>query len=99
PKREVPPSLVRVVRHCLEKSPEDRFQSMTDVAFFLDALPATEDRETSAAERSQPRRQWRRWMALAALGVLLAAAITIWQLPRSDEVWQNPLANAHIERV
>jgi eukaryotic-like serine/threonine-protein kinase len=35
--RGVPPSLSRVVRHCLEKQPEDRFQSARDVAFALEA--------------------------------------------------------------
>jgi len=99
PKREVPPALVRVVRHCLEKSREDRFQSIADVAFYLEALPAAADRETSAAERARPRGRGRRWMAVTAAGIALAAAITIWQVRWSDEVWENPLANAHIERV
>ena len=98
-KREVPPALVRVVRHCLEKNREERFQSMADVAFYLDSLPAAADRETSAAQRAQPRSRGRRWMALAAAGIALAAAITIWQVQRPAEVWDNPLANAHIERV
>src|SRR5882724_4284868 len=99
PKREVPPALVRVIRHCLEKSREDRFQSIADVAFYLEALPAAADRETSAAERARPRGRGRRWMAVTAAGIALAAAITIWQVRWSDEVWENPLANAHIERV
>ena len=33
--RTVPPALERVVRHCLEKNPEERFQSARDVAFNL----------------------------------------------------------------
>jgi len=36
--RTVAPALERVVWHCLEKSPERRFQSATDVAFALEAL-------------------------------------------------------------
>src|SRR4051812_3080659 len=39
----VPPALDRVVRHCLEKSPEARFHSASDLAFQL---------ETELAERS-----------------------------------------------
>jgi eukaryotic-like serine/threonine-protein kinase len=36
--RNVPPALDRIVRHCLEKSPEARFHSASDVAFNLEAL-------------------------------------------------------------
>ena len=34
----IPPALQRVVHRCLEKSPEQRFQSASDLAFALDAL-------------------------------------------------------------
>jgi len=33
--REVSPALERIVRHCLEKNPEERFQSAHDLAFDL----------------------------------------------------------------
>jgi len=33
-----PPGLDKLVRRCLEKDPDDRFQSARDVAFALDAL-------------------------------------------------------------
>jgi eukaryotic-like serine/threonine-protein kinase len=36
--RLTPPALERIVRHCLEKNPEERFQSARDVAFDLEAL-------------------------------------------------------------
>jgi serine/threonine protein kinase len=34
----IPPALHRVVHRCLEKNPEQRFQSASDLAFALDAL-------------------------------------------------------------
>ena len=34
----VPPALERVVRRCLEKSPDERFHSARDVAYAIDAL-------------------------------------------------------------
>ena len=37
----VPPALQRVVLRCLEKNPEQRFQSASDLAFALEALPDT----------------------------------------------------------
>ena len=36
--RHVPPALERIVRHCLEKNPAQRFQSAGDLAFNLEAL-------------------------------------------------------------
>src|SRR4029453_9757718 len=36
--RRIPESLDRIVRHCLEKSPEARFHSASDIAFHLEAL-------------------------------------------------------------
>ena len=36
--RNVPPGLDRIVRHCLEKSPTQRFQSTGDLAFDLESL-------------------------------------------------------------
>lgn len=36
--RSISPSLERITRHCLEKSPEQRFQSARDLAFDLEAL-------------------------------------------------------------
>ncbi|MEP6994073.1 MAG: protein kinase [Acidobacteriota bacterium] len=39
--RRVPESLDRIVRHCLEKSPEARFHSASDIAFDLEAISGT----------------------------------------------------------
>src|SRR5512132_1348772 len=36
--REIHPGLDRIVRHCLEKNPEERFESARDVAFDLETL-------------------------------------------------------------
>ena len=38
--RDLPPGLDRVVRHCLEKRPGERFQSARDLAFALETLSA-----------------------------------------------------------
>src|SRR5271163_3596085 len=45
--RNVPPALERMVRHCLEKNPAQRFQSAGDLAFNLEAL--TESSVASSA--------------------------------------------------
>ena len=46
--RSVPPALDRIVRHCLEKNPEERFQSARDVAFALGALSGSSSSATGA---------------------------------------------------
>ncbi|MGH9317949.1 MAG: protein kinase domain-containing protein [Thermoanaerobaculia bacterium] len=39
--RRIPEALDRIVRHCLEKSPEARFHSASDIAFDLEAISGT----------------------------------------------------------
>lgn len=41
PHHPISPALDRIVRRCLEKSPEQRFQSARDLAFALEALSGT----------------------------------------------------------
>jgi Tol biopolymer transport system component len=51
-----PPALDRIVRRCLEKSPDERFQSARDLAFALEALSGASGAEsavTSAPRRSR----------------------------------------------
>jgi len=38
---DLPPTLDRIVRHCLEKNPAERFQTARDVAFALEAFSGT----------------------------------------------------------
>src|SRR5579864_1969902 len=49
----VPPGLQRIVHRCLEKNPEQRFQSASDLAFALEALsdPGTSPSRTLNRER------------------------------------------------
>ena len=78
-----PPGLDRVVRRCLEKRPEDRFQSAHDLSLALEVaasspapLPPPPRSEASGARP----RLWPRW-AVAAVVVLLvaAAALAVWR--------------------
>jgi eukaryotic-like serine/threonine-protein kinase len=72
--RSVPPVLERIVRHCLEKNPEERFQSARDVAFALGSISGSSGTDTLAAGAEPKRRflshRWR-WLVLAAAGLLL----------------------------
>ena len=75
--RNVPPALERIVRHCLEKNPAQRFQSASDVAFSLEALTEISTASRSGAQAiAAPLPARRRWL-LPALGTLLAAALCV----------------------
>ena len=65
------PGLERVLRHCLEKKPTDRFQSARDLAFALSATSGSQ--ATSAVHATTPTNRARiAWIALPMLLALLA---------------------------
>ncbi len=52
--RPVPPALERVVRRCLERNPEERFQSAQDLAFGLEAFSEAGAAPPRRPERASP---------------------------------------------
>jgi hypothetical protein len=72
--RAVSPALERIVQHCLEKNPEARFHSASDIAFDLEHISGTSGTTARVAPVRvvQPRR--RRLIGLAA-GLALAGAV------------------------
>jgi hypothetical protein len=74
--RAVPPALDRIVRHCLEKAPEDRFQSCRDLVFDLESLSGSSTSGAAAplAAASERRRRARTLGAAAAIALLAVAA-------------------------
>ncbi|HEV8658401.1 MAG TPA: protein kinase [Thermoanaerobaculia bacterium] len=66
-----PPALDRVIRHCLEKHPEARFQSARDLAFDLEAIS---DPSTPSGSRQRVAAQRRRLVPIL-LALIVAAAI------------------------
>jgi hypothetical protein len=76
--KDIHPGIDRIVRHCLEKSPEERFESARDVAFDLEALsgisaPSAARARTLPAERS--RRPWGLLAATALVSAAIAALV------------------------
>jgi hypothetical protein len=70
-----PPGLRRVVHRCLEKSPEQRFQSASDMAFALEALSDTGMAPSTGSHAHLAEPASRRGIAIAGaiLAVLLGA--------------------------
>jgi Tol biopolymer transport system component len=82
--RHLPPGLERVVRHCLEKRPEDRFQSARDLAFDLQSVSAASGSGPAPALAGPGARRGVR-AALRALLLLLPAAAAFWAGRESAE--------------
>jgi serine/threonine protein kinase/Tol biopolymer transport system component len=84
----VAPALQGIVRHCLEKKRERRFQSAIDVAFALETLSSTSQSSGGLVEtRVAPNRFTREHLAWAVAGLFLlttiAAAIFLYSRPSS----------------
>jgi hypothetical protein len=86
PGREISPGLERVVRHCLEKNPEERFQSARDLAFALEvALPAAVGvAPVAATPASQARRRLAVILGRTGVAALMAAAAIAGYLLHSN---------------
>jgi eukaryotic-like serine/threonine-protein kinase len=85
----IPPALQRTVHRCLEKSPEQRFQSAADLAFALEAL--SDPAASSSTLRIEPaaRRGWRSGVLAVSLVLLAVAAVIWWRVPAPMPVVQG----------
>ncbi len=82
--RPVSPSLERIVRRCLEKNPEQRFQSARDLSFALSALSGTEASTAVRAAAAATRRiSLLPWLATAL--ALVAVAAATWFVARRPQ--------------
>jgi len=80
--RPVPPSLDRIVRRCLEKRPEQRFQSAKDLSFALSALSGTDSSAAARIVKAQTKVPAWLWAA-AGLLVVVGALLTWFVTNRS----------------
>jgi eukaryotic-like serine/threonine-protein kinase len=71
--RTISPALERIARHCLEKNPEQRFQSARDLAFDLEALSQYSGSSAGAVAKPTAVQRVRRLQIPIALVLLLLA--------------------------
>src|SRR5436309_2494069 len=71
---KVRPALDRIVRRCLEKQPNQRFQDTSDVAFALEALSGTATHLVDAAVQTRPSSRLTQRL-VPALALVAAVAI------------------------
>src|SRR5579864_4812272 len=70
--QDIPFAFEQVARHCLEKEPENRFQSARDLAFALSTLSeATTSKQIAVLTRRK--RRVRTWLLLTTAALLVAA--------------------------
>jgi serine/threonine protein kinase len=86
----IPVSFRQIVRHCLEKDPENRFQSARDLAFALETLA---DPSGERVARFGVRRPKARIFPWAVAGVLLIATLLLaanqWQQKTSRPTYRR----------
>src|SRR5262245_2609097 len=88
PKVGIAPALDRIVRHCMEKQPAQRFQSAQDIAFDLESVSSTSTASAIAAVRGKAQAKWLK-PALAGLA-LLAAGLGVGALLRPTALELHP---------
>jgi hypothetical protein len=72
----IAPGLERIVRHCLEKNPEQRFHSAHDLAFDLEALSGTSG-QTGASVSAEAGSSLSGRLRLAAFALLGASVLAL----------------------
>jgi len=75
PLPNVPPLVAQIIRRCLAKDPDVRFQSARDRAFDLEMLRSDVDTRATSRPQALPSIIRRRWWALAAMAVLVAGVV------------------------
>jgi hypothetical protein len=94
--RTIPPALQRVVHRCLEKAPERRFQSTSDLAFALEALSDTGRSAVRSIGAIAPRRL-PVWIAgaLVVLGLFVFVILarskysSLKKVPATSQEWEQ----------
>ena len=91
PDLNLPGGLESILRRCLEKNPEERFQSANDLGFALEAVAGVTVTAVGAPAPVTAPRRWRSWQLAAALGVLVVAAVAGYLAGQRGATSEPPL--------
>ena len=83
------PALQRIVRRCLEKNREQRFQSASDLAFALEAL--SDSGRLAVTTRKEGHARWSNLVLFAVVVAVLIVVLGIW--------WRSPAPAPKVEGV
>ena len=82
----MPPALERIVRHCMEKQPRQRFQSARDIAFDLESLSAVSGSgPVTAASGKKSSAPWIRPAMIATAALVAGLIAGNWMHPTTPE--------------
>jgi serine/threonine protein kinase/Tol biopolymer transport system component len=102
----VPPALDRIIRRCLEKNPDERFQSARDLAFAIEAVEGSSPATTlsGAVPAIEPRRRGRASQLLAALvivglGIAAVAGYVVGRIAQPGAASGSSLPRFDIKQV
>jgi serine/threonine protein kinase/tetratricopeptide (TPR) repeat protein len=94
--KNISPALDHIVRHCLEKDRENRFQTAKDIAFALSEASSPTTAVTSGVDVAVPKGTDRKKLVIAAaMVVVLAAGLFLWKRPKTG----SPVSSGGVRRV
>jgi Tol biopolymer transport system component len=97
--KSIPPALARVVGHCLEKVPEQRFHSLHDVVFALQEAVSQPSASAAAPAPAKVRGSRLLGGIGLAVAVALAAAGATWWLMRARKTVAVPAPPITLTRL
>ncbi len=86
----VPPALARVMRRCLDKNPEQRFQHARDLLYALEAITDGSGQQVLAPPASQTGLRLTVFMLVSVLMIALAMLLRGQPMPKDEHVEVTP---------
>jgi eukaryotic-like serine/threonine-protein kinase len=83
-----PLGLQKILGRCLEKRPERRFQSASDLGFAIESLSGSETSVTRSVEAGKAKRVW--WPWAAALGGVVVVSAGAWMAGKGSTAKAQP---------